>query len=64
VDRWAGSTSRCEGDMGRQVLSQFWIARRYVCRSCEATAGSLSVVRMAVLSAKVAVRVPGDIIMI
>jgi hypothetical protein len=45
----------------RQVLSQVWMAMRSVCRSCEATAGSLSVVRSAVSSAKVAVRVLGDV---
>jgi hypothetical protein len=37
------------------------MAMRSVCRSCESTAGSLSVVRSAVSSAKVGVRVPGDV---
>jgi hypothetical protein len=38
-----------------QFLIQFWIAARYVCNSCEAMAGSLSVASTAVSSAKVAV---------
>jgi hypothetical protein len=35
-------------------LNQFWIASRLVCSFCEAMAGSMSVVTIAVLSAKVA----------
>jgi hypothetical protein len=42
-------------------LSQCWIANRSVWRSSQATAGSLSVVRSELSSAKVAARVLGAV---
>jgi hypothetical protein len=45
----------------RHLKSQVWIALRWVWSFREAMAGSLSVTRIAVLSAKVAVVVAGEV---